>query len=498
LKLHPLLLAAILLAGGPVLPASAATVAGSVLYEKIPATLSGLDIANPQQTPVAGVRVDLRNAQDVGTIVAQGTTDEQGGYRFEVPDSLTSELILVIWAVSGKIVVGNPANNQIWYVTSPAFSPSRPPRLVIPDRNRLSGPFNILAAIRRANRALRQVEPELPLDDIQMTIFWAPRNYRVTSFFDVANNLAYILGDRGEDSDEFDDSVIIHEYAHYLARRFSRDDSPLGEHYFGERLDPRLAWSEGFANFFAQAVLGHPRYIDTMGPDGGDVLVLDLDRDVAEGDTPGYWSEDTVGSVLWDLYADAGTGSGSIGLGLAPIWRVLRDYFPRQVFPYLITLADGLIQQDPSRQDAVTALLARRGILYSYGVNPPVSDPFPRRLSPGQTATGHVQSHLTRRWNLIDAAHYYSFRLESPTDVDIRLRLTSANLLTGAANLVLALYDQSGARIAVVDEVQGVNSTERLARRLPAGAYVIGVESYLQSAEGVRYGQGNYELRAEY
>src|SRR6185295_4905850 len=87
-----------------------------------------------------------------------------------------------------------------------------------------------------------------------VTIFWSPRNTNRpgsprdglvgTTRFNAASNTAYVLGDRATDSDEFDDAVILHEYAHMLAARFSWDDSPGGVHSVGDVEDPRLAGSE--------------------------------------------------------------------------------------------------------------------------------------------------------------------------------------------------------------------------------------------------------------
>jgi hypothetical protein len=478
-------------------PAGAATVEGTLRYEKLPVSVRGLDLTQPVPTPAPQVHVMLRRTTAPTSVVAEGDTDEGGRYRLEVPDG-TGQVVLLALAISGQVSVHDPRNGAFWVYESPAFDAARAPQTVtIPDRDRRAGPFNILAAIHRTNRFLRALEPGLPLDQQQITIYWSPVN-RTGTYFDVLSHRAFILGDRDEDSDEFDDSVIIHEYAHYLARRYSRDDSPGGAHCFAERLDPRLAWSEGWANFFAQAVLGDPRYIDTLGPDGSEVLAFDLDEDVADGDSPGYWSEDSVASVLWDLYAEPGTGTGHLGIGMSPIWRALREYFPSQVFPYLLTLADGLIQQDPSRQQEITNLLAKREIRYRYGVVPSVEQPFPRLLQPGAPATGQVRSFQAECWTLLDASDYYRFRITTERDVQVRLRLTGADRDAGPADLVLVLYDAQARKVAVVDQQHGEGSVERLSRRLPPGDYVIGVQSFLQVNEDVRYGQGRYELTAEF
>ena len=64
----------------------------------------------------------------------------------------------------------------------------------------------------------------------------------------------YILGGiEGEictDTDHYDNSVIIHEYGHFLEKSFAQSDSPGGSHDGDNIIDPRLAWSEGWADFF--------------------------------------------------------------------------------------------------------------------------------------------------------------------------------------------------------------------------------------------------------
>src|SRR4029450_5511629 len=125
------------------------------------------------------------------------------------------------------------------------------------------------------------------------TISWSIRNTKKrgnpaqgligTSYFDPANNRAFILGDRSRDSDEFDDSVIVHEYGHMLAARFSRDDSPGASHGVGDMLDPRVAWSEGWANFFSCMVRNDQFFRDSMGPNGGDILKYDLEDNIPPG-----------------------------------------------------------------------------------------------------------------------------------------------------------------------------------------------------------------------
>ena len=49
--------------------------------------------------------------------------------------------------------------------------------------------------------------------------------------------------------------VLLHEFGHYVANNYSRDDSPGGSHYIGQLIAPAFAWSEGWASFFSLAIM---------------------------------------------------------------------------------------------------------------------------------------------------------------------------------------------------------------------------------------------------
>ncbi len=52
------------------------------------------------------------------------------------------------------------------------------------------------------------------------------------------------------DTDHFDDAVIIHEIGHRIEDACGKMESPGGTHNGLFRIDPRLAWSEGWGNYF--------------------------------------------------------------------------------------------------------------------------------------------------------------------------------------------------------------------------------------------------------
>lgn len=58
-----------------------------------------------------------------------------------------------------------------------------------------------------------------------------------------------------ENTDHFDDFVIIHELGHFIEDNCGQLTSPGGSHAIVSRIDPRLAWSEGWANYLAGQVM---------------------------------------------------------------------------------------------------------------------------------------------------------------------------------------------------------------------------------------------------
>ncbi len=87
-----------------------------------------------------------------------------------------------------------------------------------------------------------------------------PATLQTVSFYLRGYNELYINGGRvgdvtTQDTDHFDDAVILHEIGHHIESVCGTADSPAGPHSAQDRIDPRLAWSEGFGNFFGGHVI---------------------------------------------------------------------------------------------------------------------------------------------------------------------------------------------------------------------------------------------------
>jgi len=138
--------------------------------------------------------------------------------------------------------------------------------------------FNILKNLSRANLYVRTQIADSSWVADKVTVYWKagfnPYTYfggtSSLSFYRPSERKLYILGGKNDnvktaDTDHFDNSVILHEYGHFLEDVYGKTDSPGGSHNGNRIIDPRLAWSEGWANFFQAAVQGTSAYIDTIG-----------------------------------------------------------------------------------------------------------------------------------------------------------------------------------------------------------------------------------------
>lgn len=473
---------------------------GVVRYEKVPATLAGLLVDRPVPRAASGVRVEAVSAG--GEVLAAGFADDKGGYALQLPLRAPAAVRLRAVARTAHATVVRPDDRRGYAVETEAVRARPGARarldLLVPERGRQSGAFNIAVVIARANAFLRAADPLVDVPEVEVR--WDTA-YVDGTFFRGRDRAAYINGLRSRDSDEFDDHVILHEYAHFLMATLSREGSPGGDHGTGERLDPRLAWSEGWANFFAAAVLGDPRYVDTgvTGRGQGVRVTMDLENNLPPRDDPGFWSEATVASLLWDWFDDGAEVDDPLALGFAPLWSAFVEL--RKVpDPYLLDFAEALARRVKEPRLLAVGMLARE-IDHPLGQDPPAAKPFPGMLERGVRALGAVDSRGTRRTNLWGSSAFYAFVLPKEAEVTLHLKILEARD-PERADLDLYLFDEDGERLAGSDAVNGVGDTETIARRLPPGYYRVEVRSWSNPADGrvpeARANQGSFSVLLRY
>jgi hypothetical protein len=376
------------------------TLSGRVSYDFVPAVFSPvtgtgtLQFANASEKPARSVVVEVRQG---ATTLATTETDAQGLYLVTVTPVTTGPVTIVALAQTTTPpiqVEDNTDGNAIWGIgTSLTLTSSSVVRNLhathgwtgstYDPTRRTAAPFAILDSMYTASRAFMAVRS---VTFPPLKVNWSPNNvpqggdkaqgFISTSHFAFADREIYVLGKVLADADEFDSHVIVHEWGHYFEANLSRSDSPGGPHQAGDKLDPRIAFGEGYGNAIAAMVLPESIYTDTLWRGGGGQPVafgFDAEAEPSPTDdtVPGPFSEMSVQRVLYDLFDD-GTNEtfDQTALGLGPIYDVLTG--PQRTTDAMTTIGSfiaGLKAQSGVNATAVNTLLNH----YSIG---PITSPF--------------------------------------------------------------------------------------------------------------------------
>ncbi len=144
------------------------------------------------------------------------------------------------------------------------------------------------------------------------------------SFYQGGDNSLHLDGDDG-----FDDVVTLHELGHYVQDEYSRSDNPGGSHD-GSPADPRLAWGEGSATWFAITVRGVPYYIDWSVGGGWSVELENRVHGASRASSMSQpISEWMVAELLWDVGDGVGGDDDPMNGSAADVFAVLASYLPQ-------------------------------------------------------------------------------------------------------------------------------------------------------------------------
>jgi len=309
--------------GGSAGPAT--TLSGNVSFDDVPNTSGALNYNATVSKPVRGAGVDIISAAN-GAVLASTTTDDSGNYSVQTPSqTFVTVRVRAQLARSGPgpswdvTVRDNTQSNALYSIESPSFSTASGVTRDLHATSgwggssytgaRVAGPFAILDTVYTAMNKVLSVAPSTAFPPLR--VFWSVRNrpaegddaagqIHTTSFrTSQAGAAIYVLGAEGVDTDEYDDSVIAHEWGHYYQNSFSRDDSPGGPHDIDELVDQRLAFSEGWGNAWSGIALGRRNYTDSVGPAQGRGVSMDLSAGAMA--PQGWFREVSVESILWNL-----------------------------------------------------------------------------------------------------------------------------------------------------------------------------------------------------
>ncbi len=355
--------------------AGVVTISGVVRFQRVPFLTvgsRGLNYAAPELQPAREVEIRVLEAGSLAPM-SSAITDANGAYSFTVPgdtDVAIQVMARTVRVGRWNVRVQDGVGGLLPYsYTSPAFNSSTAlqditvPTGIAADgtatgSGRASGPFAILDTIYTAMQAILAVAPETEFPTLYVD--WGAQS-EGTFFTTLDGQHIALLSDLTEDTDEFDQHVVAHEFGHYIEHNFSRSDSIGGPHTLGDLLDMRVAFGEGFGYAFAAMVLDDTDSRDSFVNNGNHVS---FGFNVENTPGTGCWcSESSVWSILWDLYDAVPDGSDNIALGFAPIWEVMTG--AQRVTPAMTSIfsfAAALKAARPGDVDGIDALLAAHNI----------------------------------------------------------------------------------------------------------------------------------------
>ena len=282
--------------------------------------------------PIRNAEIRILNGDK--KVVQCAETSSTGNFSFLLPKENASYVIQITSrAQNDKLnvsILKTPEKKEFHYI-SKNFTVSKEDLSIgtinAPADGALTGgAFNILDQIHIANDFLREntkncstygCEPFTVAPKV--TVYWEkgvnPGKYfdaGPVSFYVKSQESLYLLGGlngdiENSDTDHFDNSIILHEYGHFIEHKFANTDSPGGKHSGNSIIDPRLAWGEGWANFFQAAIRKEANYIDSAGIGNDDVYYLANEnletpnRDIPQVEGEGNFREFSITRALWDL-----------------------------------------------------------------------------------------------------------------------------------------------------------------------------------------------------
>ncbi len=277
-------------------------------------------------------RVELvRKTSSDSKVLQIGSTNEWGDYRFSTP----ADSSLRITDCYVRVLTEGPSDPQSSLASivevldgvfkTPYYAVSTPftvavdsPRVkldMVVDESVDWGACTVFQHIVNGWLLTRE-QLEVSLDKV--VVLWP------SSYSSYGDTIRILQGDR------WDRDVVLHEYGHFVDRQFKITETSGGDHFLDENLstryDPetakRLAWGEGWADFFAVAIQ-YAKTSDSYYDDTEDVNIhFNLDGPIKHLGTD---CEAAVACILWDIFDsdDRNEPFDNLALGLGPIWKLL-------------------------------------------------------------------------------------------------------------------------------------------------------------------------------
>jgi len=498
--------------GGP--PGAAAVVSGTLTYDLVPHTnQNALDYGSIVQQPIRGATVQLLDSNS--NVIDSARSNSNGEYQLNtnvnvaVRVRVLAELLQSSTASWDVTVVDNTNNKAVYAVQGD---------LVVVDstaqtRNlnaasgwggssytstRSAAPFAILDSVYQAVQTIVAVDPDVTLPTLELN--WSVNN--VPSPGDVAqgqistsyysNGNIYILGAANTDTDEYDDHVIVHEWGHYFEDRLARSDSIGGSHSGGQRIDPRVAFGEGWGNAWSGIALADPVYRDSYGASQGSGFSINVESN--NNTNPGWYSESSVQSIIYDVFDSTNDGQDTLSLGFAPIYEVLvGSQRTTDAFTSIFSFARYLKDNNAAAAAQISALLDEQQIegdtIDIFGStetnnagNATYVLPVYTEMQPGSSvqicSTNSFGTAQNYEYNGLGARRY--IRLNIGASAAYNFSMVSTN---NSGDPDIYVFNQ-GQQLNCVQTSNGCSDgvgSETFSLSLSAGTYVIDAHDYLNT-----------------
>lgn len=472
------------------------TLSGTVTYDFIPHNDNQFGLNYSAITAVAGRGLVVELLDGMNQILATTISDNFGNYSFNIDRNklvrvrVKAQLLRAQSPAWNFKVTDNTDGNAVYAMEGSLLAASvetsvrnlhAPSGWTGTDytQPRVAAPFAIIDSVLLGVE--RVVAAGNNRDFSALELRWSVKNKAAdgelalgeigTSFYDGLNSIIYILGDKNNDTDEYDRHVILHEWGHYFEGEFARSDSNGGSHMYGDKLDMRVAMSEGFANAFSTMMLDDPDYRDASGSRQANGFLNNVSR--KSHTESGWYSEASVQSVLYNFYTSA---DGKAPREFTDVFNVVNSsgYIGNTAMLSIYVFADELRNLIPAQATTFNLLLAGQNIKITNAFGDGESNsggyslPIYKSLPTNNTPVSVCSTNQFGAYNKLGVSQFFVLNIASAGNY--RISVQEAGDDSGASDPDIYLYRRGG----LLDFAEGTMvDEERLELFLPVDTYVL-------------------------
>ena len=482
---------------------------GKVTYDSVPHHESnfGLNYSATTVKPLRGLVVELLDSNNVTLAVTN--TDDLGNYSFSVEPAKLVRVRVKAQALRTQPpvwnfkVTDNTNANALYAMDGSLVAASEATAVrnlhaasgwdaIGYSQPRVAAPFAILDSVLVGAERVAAVDNTLSFSPLELR--WSVNNKAAegdlalgeigTSFY--GGSAIYILGDENNDTDEYDQHVILHEWGHYLEKEFSRSDSIGGDHVYGDKLDMRVAMSEGFANAFSAMMLNDPNYRDASGRQQAEGFLNDVSR--KNHTVKGWYSEASVQSVLYNFYI---SNNGKVARDFTDIFKVINSvgYAANAAMISIYVFAEELRNVIPGQATNFNDLLFWQNIEITNALGEGESNsgevignlPIYKVLSLNNDAINVCSTNQVGTYNKLGVAQFLVLEVTSSGMYQFNVQEVGDD--SGNSDPDIYLYRNGN----LIDYAEGTTvDQENLSRTLSVGTYVLElVDDRIKNIEGI-------------